>query len=78
MLTGELKAICIKELQEFVGGFQERRKAVTEETINLFMSTRPLVWGQGKAAAAAAAPQEDGLKAKVDEVTQKVKDAVIS
>ncbi|KAI6089571.1 tryptophanyl-tRNA synthetase [Hypoxylon rubiginosum] len=45
LLTGELKAICIKHLQEYVGKFQERRAKVTEETVDLFMSVRPLKWG---------------------------------
>lgn len=45
MLTGELKAICIRELQEYVKGFQERRKGVTEEVRRVFMSVRPLTWG---------------------------------
>jgi len=45
LLTGELKAICIKELQEYVAAFQERRKLVTEEVREMFMSTRPLTYG---------------------------------
>ena len=69
LLTGELKAKCIKELQEFVGGFQVRRKAVTEDVITLYMSTRPLEWGKDKKAPAAAL---------VDEVTSKIKDTIIA
>ncbi|KAI9881540.1 MAG: hypothetical protein M1830_000103 [Pleopsidium flavum] len=42
MLTGELKAICIKELQTFVRGFQERRKKVTDEIRDEFMRPRKL------------------------------------
>jgi tryptophanyl-tRNA synthetase len=45
MLTGELKAICIRYLQEYVRGFQERRKGVTEELRREFMRVRPLAWG---------------------------------
>lgn len=45
MLTGELKAICIKELQKYVAAFQERRAKVDDETVKLFMQTRPLKWG---------------------------------
>ena len=45
MLTGELKALCIKELEVYVKGFQERRAVVTEETINEFMRERSLQWG---------------------------------
>lgn len=44
MLTGELKKRCIEVLQEFVGGFQERRKAVDEATVDEFMKVRPLEW----------------------------------
>ena len=45
MLTGELKKICIKHLQDYVAGFQERRKKVTEEKRKEFMSVRGLTWG---------------------------------
>lgn len=45
LLTGELKAMCIKQLQDFVGAFQERRKAVTDEVCDEFMRVRPLEWG---------------------------------
>jgi tryptophanyl-tRNA synthetase len=44
MLTGELKAKCIAELQTFVKGFQERRVNVTDEMITEFMTARPLEW----------------------------------
>lgn len=44
MLTGELKAICIKELQQYVADFQERRQKVDDETVKLFMQERPLKW----------------------------------
>jgi tryptophanyl-tRNA synthetase len=37
MLTGELKAKCISELQAYVKGFQERCSKVTEEVIDEFM-----------------------------------------
>ena len=45
MLTGELKGICTKYLQEYVAAFQERRAKVTEEVRKEFMSERPLTWG---------------------------------
>lgn len=45
MLTGEIKALCIAELQAYVKGFQERRAAVTEEMREEFMRPRELVWG---------------------------------
>ncbi|KAF5357814.1 hypothetical protein D9756_001672 [Leucocoprinus leucothites] len=38
LLTGQLKAKCIGELQKFVGEFQERRRNVTEADVNAFMS----------------------------------------
>jgi tryptophanyl-tRNA synthetase len=44
MLTGELKAKCISEVQEYVRGFQERRSKVTEELVDEFMKVRPLEW----------------------------------
>ncbi|KAI0596775.1 tryptophanyl-tRNA synthetase [Biscogniauxia sp. FL1348] len=45
LLTGELKAICIKHLQDYVAAFQERRSKVTDEVVANFMSVRPLTWG---------------------------------
>ena len=36
LMTGELKAICIKQLQEFVASFQESRAKVTDETVKHF------------------------------------------
>lgn len=50
LLTGELKARCIKELQTFVAAFQERKKAVTDEIVKSYMTPKPLEWGQGKGA----------------------------
>ncbi|KAK0635748.1 hypothetical protein B0T17DRAFT_612569 [Bombardia bombarda] len=44
LLTGDLKAICIKELQTYVAAFQERRAKVDDEQVALFMGTRPLKW----------------------------------
>lgn len=44
MLTGELKAICIKELQKYVAAFQARRAKVDDDTVKLFMDRRPLKW----------------------------------
>ncbi|KAI1847179.1 hypothetical protein JX265_011855 [Neoarthrinium moseri] len=44
LLTGELKAVCIKHLQEYVAGFQERRSKVTEEVVDDFMARKPLNW----------------------------------
>ncbi|KAI1340883.1 hypothetical protein F5Y15DRAFT_378198 [Xylariaceae sp. FL0016] len=44
LLTSELKAICIKHLQEYVAAFQERRAKATDEVVKTFMSVRPLNW----------------------------------
>ncbi|KAF8458134.1 hypothetical protein BGX38DRAFT_1085728 [Terfezia claveryi] len=70
LTTGELKAKCIKELQDFVGAFQERRKAVTPEIVSEFMRVRPLEWGKGS--------REDLTKEPVEEVARKVAEAVIN
>ncbi|KAK9453715.1 hypothetical protein V1511DRAFT_504283 [Dipodascopsis uninucleata] len=45
LLTGELKILCAKCLQEFVGDFQQRRAKVTDEIVKLFMTPRKLEWG---------------------------------
>jgi len=45
MLTGEIKALCIQHVQEYVAAFQERRKKVTPETREEFMAIRPLTFG---------------------------------
>lgn len=45
MLTGELKQICIKLLQEFVAAFQAKRAEVSDETVDLFAdTTREFDW----------------------------------
>lgn len=44
MLTGEIKAKCIEQLQIYVKGFQERRAQVSDETVRLFMDRRKLEW----------------------------------
>lgn len=42
MLTGEMKARCISELQKFVSAFQERRAAVSHEVMTEYMIPRKL------------------------------------
>ncbi|KAF8797911.1 tryptophanyl-tRNA synthetase [Phlegmacium glaucopus] len=37
LLTGQLKARCIQQLQQFVGNFQERRAKVTDAVVDAFM-----------------------------------------
>ncbi|KAL4911004.1 hypothetical protein BDW74DRAFT_164683 [Aspergillus multicolor] len=44
LLTGELKAMAIKKLQEYVAEFQERRKEVTDELLEKYMTPRRLEW----------------------------------
>ncbi|KAL2870896.1 uncharacterized protein BJX67DRAFT_369833 [Aspergillus lucknowensis] len=45
LLTGELKAMAIKKLQDYVAEFQERRKEVTDEVLEQYMTPRRLEWG---------------------------------
>lgn len=42
LLTGEVKAILIEEVQKFLREYQERRKKVTTETVEHFMSVRKI------------------------------------
>ncbi|KAI9369912.1 hypothetical protein BJX61DRAFT_545116 [Aspergillus egyptiacus] len=44
LLTGELKALAIQKLQEYVADFQERRKEVTDEVLEQYMKPRRLHW----------------------------------
>ncbi|RDL37559.1 uncharacterized protein BP5553_04992 [Venustampulla echinocandica] len=44
MLTGELKAKCIGEIQEYVKGFQERRVMVMDEMVKDFMARKKPKW----------------------------------
>jgi tryptophanyl-tRNA synthetase len=44
LMTGEIKALCIKELQEYVAGFQERRAKVTDEVAADFFSRKGLLF----------------------------------
>jgi tryptophanyl-tRNA synthetase len=56
MLTGELKAILIGELQTLIAAFQEQRKTVTSEVLDTFFTPRML---QMTKPAAAPAPVEE-------------------
>lgn len=62
LLSGEMKAICIETLQEFVGQFQERRAKVTDEVLDQFMTPHKLVWGT-KERLVPAKPRESKKKA---------------
>ena len=44
MLSGEMKAECIREVQAYVAEFQERRANVTDDLVKDFMSEKPLVY----------------------------------
>ncbi|KAM3076524.1 tryptophan--tRNA ligase [Clarireedia jacksonii] len=67
LLTGELKAKCIEELQTYVKGFQERRAAVTDEIVKDFMSVKPLQWGGNPNVKAAAASSTENADTKTGE-----------
>ena len=60
LMTGELKALCIQEVQEYVGAFQERRAKVTDEDVARFMAKRPLTWGGNANAPAVVATTSVG------------------
>ena len=42
MLTGEVKALLIDEVQKFVADFQERRAKITDEDVKHFTSIRQI------------------------------------
>ncbi|KAH8685883.1 tryptophanyl-tRNA synthetase-like protein [Tricladium varicosporioides] len=65
MLTGELKAICIKELQVYVKAFQERRAAVTDEIVHDFFSEKKLLF-RGNPNPIASAKTEDVTEGSSD------------
>jgi tryptophanyl-tRNA synthetase len=44
LLTGELKAMCIAELQKYVSAFQDRRAKVTDDVLKQYMTPRKLEW----------------------------------
>lgn len=62
MLTGELKALCIKYVQDYVQEFQDLRAKVSEQTVDDFFEVRPLAC-TGNAKAPFTLP----IRAKVEE-----------
>ena len=42
LLSGEVKAVLIKVMQEFTKNLQEARKKVTERDVEFFMSVRKI------------------------------------
>lgn len=71
MLTGELKAICIRHLQEYVKAFQDRRAEVTDEVVGDFFARKQLVF-KGNPNATGAPKEggaaETGLEERMSEV----------
>ena len=75
MLTGEMKARCIQELQKFVAAFQEKRAAVSDEVMRSFMVPRKLEFKgnpnpKGKPVLEAEA-ETNGVAAAAGETTQR-------
>jgi tryptophanyl-tRNA synthetase len=70
MLTGELKARCIDELQTYVAAFQERRKQLDldDTIVDEFMATRPLEW-RGNPNVAAPQSADGGSEAATGPAT---------
>ncbi len=64
MLTGELKAKCIAELQAYVKGFQERRAAVTDDTVKDFMARKKLEWKRNQKAIVVGKPEGESAVAE--------------
>jgi tryptophanyl-tRNA synthetase len=46
LTTGEMKKECITLLQEYVSGYQTRRKDVTDEVLERYMKPRKLEWSR--------------------------------
>ena len=44
LLTGDMKKECIAMMQKYVKEFQERRKGITDEVLNEYMTPRKLEW----------------------------------
>ncbi|KAJ9603840.1 tryptophan--tRNA ligase [Cladophialophora chaetospira] len=70
MMTGEIKAVCIKELQEYVAEFQKRRAAVSDEVVDRFFSVQNTLNFKG---APASSPTEAELKAAAQQKPEKSK-----
>ena len=69
MLTGELKAKCIAELQTYVKGFQERRAKVTDEVVKDFMSRKKLAFKGNSNAKVLPKEGETGLEGQMEDAT---------
>ena len=71
LLTGELKAICIKYLQDYVGAFKERRARVTDEDVKAFMAKRKLEYGGNPNPVLAEAKERKGEKEGKESTVEK-------
>lgn len=47
-MTGDLKKECITLLQEYVNGYQTRRKEVTDEVLAHYMKPRKMEWARSE------------------------------
>lgn len=81
MLTGEIKAILIEVINEFLADFQAKRSKVTDEDVHKFMAIRKinpmpakLAEAKKKAAAEAAALKEAEAKKKAEEAAAEKKE----
>jgi tryptophanyl-tRNA synthetase len=61
LMTGEIKALCIKHLQEYVAAFQERRAKVTDDVVADFFAQKPLLF-KGQLANELTKSEEDAMK----------------
>lgn len=77
LMTGEVKAKCIEQLQKYVKSFQEKRAKVTDEMLKEMMSPRPLKWkGNPRAPVVvpvAAEKPDSAMPAEGGELTQNQK-----
>ena len=73
LMTGEIKALCIKELQEYVTAFQQRRAKVTDEVVADFFSKKGLLFKGEPADKLSPAEVEAARKVK-PEKTEKTKE----
>ena len=75
-MTGEVKAILIKCLQDFLKDFQEKRAKVTDEDVKKFMGVRkidpfPKAWKEEMDRRAVKKKEEEEAKKKAKEEARK-------
>jgi tryptophanyl-tRNA synthetase len=59
-----MKKECIDLLQVYVQGYQDRRKAVTDEVLESYMKPRKLIWSRSQTLDALATKDVKGKKRK--------------